>query len=213
MPKPLIYILVVLSVVMLVPIAYLALMRSTDQSVPRIQVVYDMDDQPRAKAQTVNDFFDDGRSARVHVAGTVAYDEANLDDSFTSGRQDTTWLARSPKRSTSQLLSRGRERYDIFCAACHGLLGDGNSLVHQRASGLGEGTWTPPSDITGNTTVNRPDGELFNIITSGVRNMPAYGPQIPVDDRWAIVAYLRALQRAAGGRIEDVPADQRNRIQ
>lgn len=212
MPKPLIYILIVLSAVTLVPLAYLALMRSTDQAIPRIQVVYDMDDQPRAKAQTTSDFFADGRSARVHVPGTVAYDDTDLDDAYRLGKRDTTWLPRTPLPITPEQLNRGRERYDIFCASCHGLLGDGNSLVHQRASGLGEGTWTPPTDITGQTTGQRPDGELFDIITNGVRNMPAYGPQIPIDDRWAIVSYLRALQRAANGRIEDVPLDQRHRI-
>jgi mono/diheme cytochrome c family protein len=213
MPKPLIYILVVLSAITLVPLAYLALMRSTDQPVPRIQVVYDMDTQPRAKAQTVSDFFSDGHSARRFPEGTVAQNEAATDDAYAFGKQDTTWITHLPVPITREMLTRGRERFDIFCASCHGRLGDGKSLVHQRASSLGEGTWTPPADITAKTTVDRPSGELFDIISNGVRNMPAYGPQIPVADRWAVVAYLRALQRAANGQLEDVPVDRRNRIQ
>lgn len=212
MPRPLIYILAVLGALTLVPLSYLALMRSTDSPKPRIQVVFDMDSQPRFGAQTVSAFFTDGRNARTPVFGTIARGEARIDDAFELGKQDTTWIARMPVSITTPLLARGRERFDIFCASCHGLLGDGNSLVHQRASSLGEGTWTPPADITATITIRRPDGELFGFISSGVRNMPAYGPQIPTADRWAIVAYLRALQRAANGRVEDAPADQRSRL-
>jgi len=212
MPKPLIYTLAVLAALTLLPLAYLALVRSTDSPLPRIQVVFDMDSQPRYGAQTTNDFFADGLSARVQVPGTVAFGEAGGDEAYQTGKRDTTWVTRLPVAITAPLLERGRERFNIICSSCHGLLGDGNSLVHERARGLGEGTWSPPTDLTSAATIDRADGELFDFITNGVRKMPAYGPQVPVADRWAIVAYIRALQRRATGTLKDVPEDQRSNL-
>jgi mono/diheme cytochrome c family protein len=105
---------------------------------------------------------------------------------------------------------RGRERYGIYCAPCHGDTGIGDGPVARRAAKLAEGTWTPPSDLTAAATVARPEGELFDVISHGIRTMPAYSAQIPVADRWAIVAYLRALQRSANGRPDDVPTERRS---
>jgi mono/diheme cytochrome c family protein len=110
---------------------------------------------------------------------------------------------------TSELMRRGRERYDVFCSPCHGLAGYGDGPVSKRAESLQEGTWTPPASFHTDLVRGRPAGHLYNSIANGIRNMPAYGAQIPVDDRWAIVAYIRALQRSQYSNVEDVPAELR----
>jgi mono/diheme cytochrome c family protein len=107
------------------------------------------------------------------------------------------------------MLRRGQERYDIYCSPCHGLAGYGDGMVAMRAEGLQEGTWTPPSSIHTELVRSRAPGHLYNTITNGIRNMPAYGPQISVEDRWAIVAYVEALQRSQAATVEDVPMELR----
>jgi mono/diheme cytochrome c family protein len=102
---------------------------------------------------------------------------------------------------------RSQRRPCIFCAPCHGLGGAGNGAVSQRADRLAEGTWTPPTDLAGQLVRERPDGEIFNTIKHGIRNMPGYGPQIPVEDSWAIVAYVRALQLSRNATLDDVPSE------
>ena len=109
-------------------------------------------------------------------------------------------------------MKRGKERFDVFCAPCHGLAGNGDGLVAKRADRLQEGTWTPPSSLHTDLVRSRPDGQLYNSIANGVRTMPAYGSQIPVPDRWAIVAYVRALQRSSNARVADVPAELRSQL-
>jgi mono/diheme cytochrome c family protein len=110
------------------------------------------------------------------------------------------------------VLQRGRERYDIYCAPCHGLAGYGDGSVAKRAEALQEGTWTPPTSFHTELIRQRPDGHIFNTISNGIRNMPAYGPQIPVADRWAIVAYVRALQRSQNATVDDVPPEIRAQL-
>jgi mono/diheme cytochrome c family protein len=105
------------------------------------------------------------------------------------------WIESFPVPVTERLLKRGQERFQIYCEPCHGLAGDGDGIVAVRADRLQEGTWVPPSSMHAASVLARPVGHIFNSITNGIRTMPAYGPLIPVDDRWAIVAYVRALQR------------------
>jgi mono/diheme cytochrome c family protein len=107
------------------------------------------------------------------------------------------------------MLLRGQERFNIYCSPCHGLTGAGDGLVSRRADALQEGTWVPPLTFHGDQVRGRPVGHLFNTITHGIRNMPAYGAQIPAEDRWAIVAYVRALQRSQNATVADVPPDLR----
>ena len=123
-----------------------------------------------------------------------------------------TWAATLPMPLTAPLLRRGRERFEIYCAPCHGLAGYGDGMVARRADRLMEGTWVPPTSLHDPTVLARPDGHLFHTITAGIRNMPAYGPQIPEADRWAIVSYVRALQRSQHASVNDVPAEQRFRL-
>jgi len=214
MPRPIVYVLLVVSALTLLPLAFLARARFTPSTRTRIQVVPDMDSQPKFKAQVANPLFADGRAARLPVAGTVARGRLAADDLFFRGlTPDSTHCARLPVEITPELMARGRERFDIFCAVCHGASGNGRGLVHQHAEALAEGTWIAPSDLTSPLVAERPAGYLFAAITHGIRNMPGYGRQVRPADRWAIVAYLRALQRSARGTLEDLPADARRELE
>jgi mono/diheme cytochrome c family protein len=212
MPRPLLLLGAILLAASLLPLAWILRERSVGSAQPRIQVVYDMDSQPRHGAQGANDFFTDRRAMRLPVPGTVAYGELRQDENFDRGRQGEAWATSFPMDLTPELLDRGRERYDIYCAVCHGAAGRGDGTVARRALQLAEGTWTPPTDITTDAVFEQPVGSLFNTVTNGIRNMPGYGPQISRADRWAIVAYVRALQRSTRGTLEDVPSDERSRL-
>jgi mono/diheme cytochrome c family protein len=146
---------------------------------------------------------------RPPVAGTVAAGEARVEEHFHRGVVQGSWAETFPMPLTPELVRRGQERFGIYCAPCHGLGGQGDGVVNARALRLQEGTWTPPANLHDEIVVGRPAGHLFNTITRGIRNMPAYGPQIPEQDRWAIVAYVRALQRSQRSRLEDVPPAER----
>lgn len=208
MPRLLRYALLIAFVLGLVPLALLARDRASPSARPRVQVVPDMDSQPKFKTQKANPLFADGRASRPPVPGAVARGQAALDDRLHRGRDGEDWAADLPVPVTAALLERGRERYAIFCAPCHGLSGYGDGMVARRADRLQEGTWTPPSSLHDPTVRGRPAGHLFNTITNGIRNMPAYGPQLPPPDRWAVVAYVRALQRSQNAGVADVPAEQ-----
>ena len=213
MPRPVFYILLVLVALSLIPMGLIYKSMHSRKAEPRIQVVYDMDQQYKSKNQSASGFFADGVSMRQPPQGTVARGQLYADEAFGKGfgevGADTVYVEDFPMPITAEMMARGRERFDIFCATCHGLSGNGNGLVHVRAASLGEGTWTPPTDLTGTTVVERPVGHLYNSIKNGIRNMPAYGPQIDPDDRWAIVAYVRALQLSRNATVDDVPAADR----
>ncbi len=202
-------------VLALVPLALIARARVVPSSKPRIHLISDMDNQPKYRAQAANPLFADGRAMRPPVAGTVARGELAADPALNRGLTSDTWTGDAPPwveaipiPVTDALMRRGHERYDVFCAACHGLAGYGDGIVSKRAEKLTEAGWVPPLSYHDQTVRERPAGHLFNTITNGIRTMPAYGPQIPVEDRWAIVAYLRALQRSQNARIEDAPPEQ-----
>jgi mono/diheme cytochrome c family protein len=215
MPRPILYVLLVLAAASLVPMGLVYKARHVRKSQPRIQIVYDMDNQVKYKTQTVNPFFADGVTMRHQPEGTVAQGRLEADDAFHRGQVagDTLFVKEFPVPVTRELMARGRERFNISCAPCHGASGNGNGLVHQRAAALGEGTWTPPTDLHSQTVIDRPVGHIYNTIRNGIRNMPAYGAQITPNDRWAIVAYVRALQLSRNASIEDVPAEVRATLQ
>lgn len=197
------------AVLSFLPIALIARERATRVDRPRIRIIPDMDQQAKLKAQSSNAIFADGRADRPPVEGAVAQGEARGDDHFFRGIVGGTWAETFPVALTPEVLKRGQERYGIYCAPCHGLAGYGDGVVNVRAERLQEGTWTPPSSLHDATVAGRPAGHLFNTVTNGIRSMAPYGPQIEERDRWAIVAYVRALQRSQATRVEDVPADQR----
>lgn len=202
----------VLVLLTLVPLALIARARAVTSEQPRIHLVPDMDNQPKYRAQAANPMFADGRAMRPRVAGTVRLGDRGEDRVITTGKVGEDWVVAIPVPVTMPLLRRGQERWGIYCAPCHGLAGYGDGMVAKRAEALAEGTWTPPSSLHTDLVRQRPAGHLFNTITNGIRTMPAYGPQIPVADRWAIVAYVRALQRSQNATIEDVPPELRGQL-
>jgi len=118
---------------------------------------------------------------------------------------EPNWVKRIPVDVTVSMIERGRQRYNIYCSVCHGVAGDGDGLVAQQALNLGSPQWVPPTPMHVETVVNQPDGKLFNTITHGIRKMKGYGDQIPAEDRWAIVSYIRALQKTRNGKASEVP--------
>ncbi len=128
---------------------------------------------------------------------------------------DTTpWLTKNPVDMTDAMLHRGQTMFGVYCSVCHGMDGNGNGLVNQRAQLILAATWTPPSNLHDPTLYQDayPDGKLFSTISNGIRKMPGYRAQIRVEDRWAIVAYVRALQASQDATLEDVPQAQRAAI-
>jgi mono/diheme cytochrome c family protein len=206
-PKWVIPTFAVLFTLSLIPLALIARARATHQQSPRINIMPDMDIQSRFEPQSENALFADGRAMRPTVQGTIARGQLQEDALFFTGRSGNQWTAASPVPVTTPLMQRGRERFEIYCAPCHGIGGYGDGMIAKRADALQEGTWTPPLSLHSDLVRSQPDGQIFNTITHGIRSMPSYSSQIPTADRWAIVAYVRALQRSQNARLEDVPAD------
>lgn len=206
-PRGIVYGAVLLVALSLVPLALIVRARTTTSTSPRIQPIRDMGKQPKFKTQAANALFADGRAMRPDVPGTVARGELHEDAAFWTGRTAEGWVTAFPEKVTEQFVRRGQERYDIYCSPCHGLVGNGDGPVAKHADALQEGTWTPPSSYHTDLVRSRPVGYMFNTITNGIRNMPGYAAQIPEADRWAIVAYVRALQRSQDASIADVPAE------
>lgn len=190
-----------------IPLALIARDRTSTSTSPRMSLIPDMDSQQKFKAQSKNTLFADGRAARRPVEGTVARGNLRLDKAFHTGNVDGEWILAIPIRIDDRMMARGQERFNIYCAPCHGLDGAGNGPVAHRADALQEGTWVPPTSMHTDVVRQRPAGHLFNSITNGIRNMPSYGGQIEEADRWAIVAYIRALQRSQNARVDDVPTE------
>lgn len=160
----------------------------------------DMQDQPKYIPLRPSEFFDDRRSARPLPEYTVARGHLNADTEFYTGMQGNQPVDRFPFPITRDVLSRGQQRYDIYCAPCHDHLGTGEGMIVQR------GFRKPPS-----YHIDRlrqvPHGYIYDVITNGFGAMPDYAAQIAPSDRWAIVAYVRALQYSQNARVADVPAD------
>lgn len=180
--------------------AVLAGCRGQVSEEPPIVPLRNMYDQSRYDAQEDSNFFRDGRTMRPLVEGVVAR-EMDPNETFHTGRtdDDSSWLLEVPSEVVERnggmedFVARGHERYDIYCAPCHSLAGDGEGLVAQRAEELGFVAIKPPT-FHDQRIRQMPDGQLYSTITHGLRNMPAYSQSIPLDDRWAIVTYVRALQ-------------------
>jgi len=165
-----------------------------------------MHDQPRYEAQGISRFFADGRASRPLVEGTVAQGHLDEDRGFHTGKSGGAYLHAVPMPVTRELLVRGRERYDIYCSVCHDRVGLGRGLVVQR------GFRTPPS-LHEPRLREQADGYLFEAIGKGFGVMPDYAQQIRPADRWAIVAYVRALQLSQSATLADVPETERARLE
>jgi mono/diheme cytochrome c family protein len=212
----------------LVTIAWLAVFgfRGQKSSRPEIEIFPDMVRQPKVRAQAELDFFADQRGGRQPVAGTVPIgyeaplpnDEgAAVDaqgemamhprlgfsegtDYYNTGKMGPNWGTGIPLEVTPALLQRGEQRFRINCAVCHGPLASGDGIVKQY--GL-----TTVVTLQDDRIRKMADGEIFNTITHGKNTMMAYGPRVIVQDRWAIICYLRALQRSQHASAADVPAE------
>jgi mono/diheme cytochrome c family protein len=162
----------------------------------------DMQVQPRVNPLAKSDFFPDQRSARPPVEGTVARGQLREDTYFYTGKIGNTPGDYMPFPVTREVLDRGRERYNIFCAPCHSRIGDGNGFVPSRGFAR-----KPPSYHIPRLQ-KAPVGYFFDVITEGFGTMPDYSSQIPARDRWNIVAYVRALQLSQNATMADVPPGQ-----
>ncbi|UCC29387.1 MAG: cytochrome c [Phycisphaerales bacterium] len=212
MPKGLGYAILILALMALIPPVLIARARAVRSGRPRVHIIRDMDNQPKRKAQQLNPLFADHRAMRRPVPGTVARGELRDDDHLYRGKVGGKWTTTYPVDITGVSIRRGQERFNIFCAPCHGLDGAGSGSVSVRALSLQEGTWIPPLSFHQEQVRERALGHVFNTITNGIRTMPAYGPQIPTEDRWLIVSYVRALQRSRNATLQDVPPEDRERI-
>jgi mono/diheme cytochrome c family protein len=163
----------------------------------------DMHVQPRQNPFSRSDFFPDHRSERPLVEGTVARGQLDADTYFYTGKIGNNPGDVMPFPVTKAVLERGRERFNIFCAPCHSRLGDGNGFVPSRGFAR-----KPPSYHIPRLE-KAPVGYFFDVITNGFGIMPDYASQIPVRDRWDIVAYVRALQLSQNATLADVPAGQK----
>jgi mono/diheme cytochrome c family protein len=165
----------------------------------------DMHDQPKYKPFHESDFFGDRRSARPLVEGTVARGMLREDTHLYAGKVDGALAETFPFPVTAAVLQRGRERYGIYCTPCHGLAGNGDGMIVSR------GYRKPSSFHVDRLRAERP-GYFFDVITNGFGAMPDYAAQIPVEDRWAIVGYVRALQLSQNATVADVPAEKRGEL-
>lgn len=207
------------------PLVLFARAKAANSTQPRVQLVQDMGVQPKAREQQASDLFADGRADRPDILGTVARGQLNDDDQYFLGYQmgfDEKTGKPAPKffdtlpkqvKVDEALLKRGQQRFNIYCSACHGLDGRGHGSVNERAMELNaEETpralkWVQAADLTSDPVKARPDGHIYNTINVGIRSMPAYGPVVPPADRWAIVAYVRALQLSTDASSRILPDD------
>ncbi|MEY2439113.1 MAG: hypothetical protein QOI34_498 [Verrucomicrobiota bacterium] len=198
---------------------------------PPFELFPDMVRQPKVRAQTPLDFFSDARGSRLPVDGTVpiGYESPKTEmvatpgmapseqprarvafsagaDYYNTGKMGDHWGTGMPAEMTPELMRRGRERFNITCAMCHGATAAGNGITKQY--GLATVVTLQDDRIR-----NMSDGEIFNTITNGKNTMMAYGPNVTVADRWAIIAYLRALQRSQNAGIADVPENARAELE
>jgi len=167
----------------------------------------DMHVQPRYDPYEPTTFFADGRSERPPVAGTVARGQmiTGPDQVMYTGKLNGADVSAFPFPVTREVLDRGRERFNIFCTPCHGFAGEGNGVIVQRG-------FQPPPSYHIERLRNAPPGHFFDVITNGFGAMYPYGYRVPPRDRWAIVAYIRALQLSRNATIGDLPDSEREKL-
>lgn len=167
---------------------------------PPVHPNMNMDQQLRKEAQEVNNFFEDGSSMRAPVEGTVARGNAKTDKAYHQGVDDNgDYIDHIPVELTKSFLYRGKERYEVFCMPCHGKNGAGNGVIMEGNYG-----YVPAPSYHEQRVRELSDGALYSTIYNGVRTMPSYATQIPVEDRWAIVGYIRALQASQNVSEEEI---------
>jgi mono/diheme cytochrome c family protein len=165
----------------------------------------DMHDQPKYIPLRESTFFNDARSARPFVQGTIARGQLHEDTLLYTGKVNGADATIFPFAVDDAVMARGQQRFNIYCSPCHGRTGLGDGMVVRR------GYRRPPSYLD-DRLLNAPVGHFFDVISNGFGAMPDYAAQIRVQDRWAIIAYIRALQLSGHATIADVPADQREKM-
>ncbi len=173
-----------------------------------------MDHQQRFEEQERNPFFEDGAAMRMPVSGTIARGHLRTTSNapFELGRDASgEFVATNPMQVDAALMARGQERFNIFCTPCHGFAGDGRGIITVGNGGQGYG-FIPAPTYHSDFLRSVPDGYLYDVMSNGVRSMPSYGHEISPDDRWAVVAYIRALQRSQDAGPEDVPQPELDRL-
>jgi hypothetical protein len=162
----------------------------------------DMQDQPKLKPLAASKFFADGRASRGVIEDTVARGHLRTDSARFTGKVNGVEVTEFPFPITRADIRRGQERYDIFCSPCHSRVGDGQGMIVKRG-------FRQPASYHTDKLRQAPVGHFFDVVTNGFGAMPPYASRIPVDDRWRIIAYVRALQLSHTATVDDVPADRR----
>lgn len=187
-----------------------------------LMVFFDMDFQPRYRAQGESEFFADGQAQRQPPQGTIAFggndyfsdagrtsqDERLLqaDEAFYRGKEGEQWVETAPVELSISRLRKGQEHYETLCAVCHGQTGDGNGIM--KAYGINQ-----IASLVDARVQKFPDGQLYHTIANGKGLMQGYGHQLEVDKRWSVVLYVRALQRARSATLQDVPSQFRDELE
>jgi mono/diheme cytochrome c family protein len=174
---------------------------------PPIELFPDMNRQPKLRPQTPDTYFADGKASRLPIAGTIAREDRYEDIPVNTGRiaGKTNFVETLPVEVTAKLMARGQQRFNINCSPCHGPQADGNGITKKYGM-------PTVANLHDKRIVEMADGEIFNTITYGKNLMGPYGPNVTVDDRWAIIAYLRALQLSQLGTVDDVPEVMRSTL-
>lgn len=211
------YFLAIFALLVLATVGVLGF-RGTHFRKPPLYIFPDMERQLKLRPQNPNSFFPNGISSQLQVPGTIArsvpiltangmvypYEDAPVNTGLVAG--STNYVEVNPLPITAQLLKRGQQRFTINCSPCHGQLADGNGITRKV------GAMAVVANLHDKRIVEMADGELFNVVTHGRNLMGAYGPNITVEDRWAVIAYLRALQTSQLGTLEDLPPELRGML-
>ena len=171
---------------------------------PPLQIFPDMKIQPKLRPQSSSAFFADGLSSRLPIPGTIARDDPFADTPENTGRipGTTNFVETIPVPVTEELMARGQQRFEINCLPCHGPAADGKGITSKFGMPV-------IANLHDKRIVMMPAGEIFNTITYGKNLMPSYGANVEIRDRWAVIAYLRALQLTQLGTLDEVPPSER----
>ena len=164
-----------------------------------------MQDQPRYKPLAETDFFADHRSERPEVEGTIARGHLRIDEARYVGKVNGEDITDFPIPISKADIDRGQERFNIYCAPCHSRIGDGNGMIVLRG-------FRQAASFYSEKLMTAPVGHFFDVVSNGFGAMPSYASRITPDDRWRVIAYIRALQLSESARLNDVPADQRTNL-
>ncbi len=261
LPRPIILAALLVVVSGLIPAMIILNMRAGFSTAPRFHVFFDMDFQPKKKAQQTTTIFADGRSMRPQVKGTIARGQLEEQDPFYLGYDPTKltavdsknlsmfvsiqtaklsdgssqapadgssqtptapapvapalnlpWTEKLPIEANEDSMALGKLKFETYCAACHGYAGFGDGLVHKRADSLAQGYWLPPTSMHIDRVRKQPVGQIFHTITKGQGKMASYASSLSPKERWAVVLYVKALQKSRNAGIDDVPVELRSKL-